>query len=52
MYKLKLGQVLEVIADDPAAEEDLKHWAKTTGQELMGIVNEGGKVRCLMRKRR
>ncbi len=52
MYKLKMGQVLEVIADDPAAEEDLRHWAKTTGQELISLVNEAGKVHCLMRKRK
>jgi len=52
MYRLRIGQVLEVIADDPAAEEDLRHWAKTTGQELISIVNEGGRIRCLMRKRR
>jgi len=28
MDKLAIGQILEVWADDPAAEEDLKAWAK------------------------
>ena len=30
--KLAIGEVLEVWADDLAAEEDLKAWAKQTGQ--------------------
>jgi len=32
---LDIGQVLEVIADDPAAEEDLKRFAKRTGHEVL-----------------
>jgi tRNA 2-thiouridine synthesizing protein A len=33
--QLKVGEVLEVFADDPAAEEDLKRFCKRTGQELL-----------------
>lgn len=50
MYRLEVGQVLEVISDDPAAEEDLRHWAKTTGQEIISLSNDGTTVRCLLRK--
>ena len=32
---LEIGQVLKVEADDPAAEEDIKRWAKRTGHELL-----------------
>jgi len=41
--KLTIGEVLEVLADDPAAEEDLKAWAKRTGQKILKIekTNEG-----------
>ena len=39
--KLVVGQVLEVIADDPAAEEDIKRWAKRTGHELLKFEKEG-----------
>jgi tRNA 2-thiouridine synthesizing protein A len=43
MDKLAVGDVLEVLADDPAAEEDLKAWAKRTGQKIIEIekTNEG-----------
>jgi len=39
--KIKIGQVLKIEADDPAAEEDIKRWAKRTGHELIKFVKEG-----------
>ena len=43
MDKLAIGEILEVLADDPAAEEDIKAWAKRTGQKILEIekTNEG-----------
>ena len=32
---LKPGEILEILADDPAAEEDLQRWAKRTGQTFI-----------------
>ena len=50
MDKLAVGEVLEVLADDSAAEEDLKAWAKRTGQKMLDIgkTNEG--MRFLIQK--
>jgi TusA-related sulfurtransferase len=39
--KIKIGQVLKVEADDPAAEEDIKAWAKRTGNEILKFDKEG-----------
>ncbi len=39
--KINIGQVLKVEADDPAAEEDIKRWAKRTGHEIMKFEKEG-----------
>ncbi len=39
--KIKIGQVLKVEADDPAAEEDIKRWAKRTGHEVLKFEKEG-----------
>jgi len=38
-----IGQVLEVLADDPASESDIRSWAKHAGQELISIerIKEG-----------
>jgi TusA-related sulfurtransferase len=39
--KIEVGQVLRVEADDPAAEEDIKRWAKRTGHEILKFEKEG-----------
>jgi tRNA 2-thiouridine synthesizing protein A len=41
MEKIEVGQVLKVEADDPAAEEDIKRWAKRTGHELLKFERSG-----------
>ena len=37
---LDIGQIFKVLADDPAAEEDLKRWAKRTGTELLELEKD------------
>jgi len=32
---IDVGQILKVEADDPAAEEDIKRWAKRVGHEIV-----------------
>ncbi len=39
--KIEIGQVLKVEADDPAAEEDIKRWAKRTGHLILKFEKEG-----------
>ena len=39
--KIEVGQILKVEADDPAAEEDIKRWAKRTGHEILEFKKEG-----------
>jgi len=34
---IPVGQVLEVLADDPASESDITSWAKHAGQELLQV---------------
>ena len=48
--KIEVGQVLKVVADDPAAEEDIKRWAKRTGHELLGFEKEGAILTFLIRR--
>ena len=42
--------MLEVLADDPAAEEDLTRFAKRAGHEVVAIEDEGDYKRFLIRK--
>ena len=41
--RIAIGDTLEVLTDDPAAEEDIKAWAKRTGQRILeiGKIEEG-----------
>lgn len=50
MDKLAPGETLEILADDPAAEEDLKAWAKRTGQKILEIEKTDEGLRFLVRK--
>jgi len=50
MDKLAIGEILEILADDPAAEEDLKAWAKRTGQKILEIEKTDEGMRFLIQK--
>ena len=49
--KLSVGQVLEVIANDPAAEEDIKRLVKRLGHELLEFRKEGDQLYFSIKKR-
>jgi tRNA 2-thiouridine synthesizing protein A len=48
--RLAVGETLEVLADDSAAEEDLKAWAKRTGQKILEIEKTNEGLRFLIKK--
>lgn len=47
---IQVGEVLEILADDPAAEEDIKRFAKRTGHDIIAIEKDGDRLRFLIRK--
>ena len=48
--ELESEQVLEVSADDPAAEEDLKRLAARLGHEVLEVKKDGDEVTLLIKK--
>ena len=48
--KLAVDQVLEVIADDPAAEEDIKRLVQRLGQQLLELRKENNRFHFLIKK--
>ena len=48
--KLEQGEVLRVVADDPAAEEDITRWARRTGNELISLEKKDGEMIFIIRK--
>ena len=47
---LKKGQCFKVLADDPAAEEDLKRWAKRTESKIVEFRKEGDDLIFVFKK--
>jgi tRNA 2-thiouridine synthesizing protein A len=45
-----VGEVLELLADDPSSESDIRSWAKRAGHELLSVSKEGGTFRFLIRR--
>jgi tRNA 2-thiouridine synthesizing protein A len=51
LNKIPVGEVLEILADDPAAESDLKRFCKRTGHELLHFERlEDGTQKFLIRR--
>jgi TusA-related sulfurtransferase len=48
--KLEIGQILKVEADDPAAEEDIKRWAKRTGHTILKLEKKGNIITFFIRR--
>jgi len=49
--KIKVGEVLKIEADDPAAESDIKAWSKRTGHEIMTFEKKDGILTFYIRKK-
>jgi TusA-related sulfurtransferase len=49
--QIQPGEILEVITDDPAAEEDLKRFAKRTGHEVVSFEKNEDQMRFLIMKK-
>jgi len=48
--RLDVGQVIEVLSDDPAAEEDIPRLLKNIGQQLLEVTKENGEYHFLIKK--
>ncbi len=40
--KVKVGEVLEVLSNDPGTKEDMSLWAKKVGHEPLGSLGADG----------
>ena len=50
MKSLAVGQILEMLSDDPSSDPDMKGWAQRTGNELLEISRNGAVYCFLVRK--
>ncbi len=48
---LKVGEVLLLLSDDIGAKEDVPAWCNRTGNEYMGVEEEGKTMKFYIRKK-
>lgn len=47
---LEVGEILEVLADDPTAAKDITRFAKRSGHEVVDFEDNDGQLRFLIRR--
>jgi tRNA 2-thiouridine synthesizing protein A len=47
---IRIGEILEVVADDPAAEADIRSLVKHLEQEIVDVSKDGNTVRISIKK--
>ena len=50
MKEIQPGQILELLADDVGSKVDVPAWCKRTGNEYLGMEEEGGVMRYYIKK--
>ena len=48
---LEEGEILKVIADDPATKQDIPRFCKRTGHELLELVEDSGEFHYYIKKK-
>ena len=48
--RLKIGDTLKVIADDPESEEDISRWVRRSGHELLALNKNEKDLEFLIKK--
>jgi TusA-related sulfurtransferase len=51
LENMKSGDILEILADDPGFEEDIRVWCQMTGNVLTQIIKEGNIIKGYVEKR-
>lgn len=42
--KMQVGETITVLANDPAAEDDISRWVTRNGHKLLDMAKEGDKI--------
>ena len=50
LSNMQVGQLLTVLADDPAAEDDISTWARRLGHEIVKMEKNGSEIHFEIKK--
>ena len=48
--RMQVGEILKVLADDPAAEDDISRWVTRTGHELLNMEKKDNVIEFTIKK--
>ena len=48
--EMKKGEVLEIVADDKGIKLDIPAWCETTGNEFVGMEEDGDEIKMYVKK--
>jgi tRNA 2-thiouridine synthesizing protein A len=49
--EMKAGETLTIVSDDPGIKNDMPNWCKMTGNEFLGMSEEGSEIKVYIRKK-
>jgi len=49
---MAIGELIEMLSDDPASDADMHAWARRSGNELVQVTREAAVYRFVVRKLR
>ena len=49
---MAIGELIEMLSDDPASDADMRAWARRSGNELVQVTREAAVYRFVVRKLR
>ena len=50
LSKMQVGEILTILADDPAAEDDISSWARRLGHEVIKMEKKGNEIHFEIKK--
>ena len=50
LSKMRIGEILTILADDPAAEDDIASWARRLGHEIVKMEKNGNEIHFEIKK--
>jgi tRNA 2-thiouridine synthesizing protein A len=48
--RMQVGEIITVVADDPAAEDDISRWVTRNGHELLDLSKDGDTITFQIKK--
>lgn len=50
LEKLRIGERIKIVADDPASEEDISRWVNRNGHELVSVKKADNDLEFVIKK--